>query len=297
MKKRSLFAAVAMLIVSAIVLTSATYAWFASNSTATVGTISASVAKSDGSILVSGYEDKDYTASLSQATLAAVVNSSDAAVNYFPAYLIPVSFNKANESFKKVTMTGPRFDSVGLNDKATQGSEYVSFTFYVKSTVTCKADMTFTLANNQNFVYAYAAVGSENHVLGTTSASYYPVTSAAGSCAFDDNSNFIVDTSTYDTIKDMTGSSPVEGFDALGKAAVVDDPETDENEAEAAVPAITLGNKVTSEGLTYTVEDVDLVADTPVAVTVYMWAEGQDMNCTGKQTASPTLNITVAKAE
>lgn len=51
MKKRSLFAAVAMLIVSAIVLTSATYAWFATGGAATqVGTITGNVAQASAGI-------------------------------------------------------------------------------------------------------------------------------------------------------------------------------------------------------------------------------------------------------
>jgi len=51
MKKRSLFAAVAMLIVSAIVLTSATYAWFATGGAATqVGTITGKVAQASAGI-------------------------------------------------------------------------------------------------------------------------------------------------------------------------------------------------------------------------------------------------------
>ena len=52
MKKRSLFAAVAMLIVSAIVLTSATYAWFATGGPASISTISGKVATVSSGVLL-----------------------------------------------------------------------------------------------------------------------------------------------------------------------------------------------------------------------------------------------------
>jgi len=47
MKKRSLFAAVAMLIVSAIVLTSSTYAWFSSQAKANVNQVTANIVAGD----------------------------------------------------------------------------------------------------------------------------------------------------------------------------------------------------------------------------------------------------------
>jgi hypothetical protein len=52
MKKRSLFAAVAMLIVSALVLTSATYAWFTAGGAATVGAITGNVMESGKGVMV-----------------------------------------------------------------------------------------------------------------------------------------------------------------------------------------------------------------------------------------------------
>ena len=52
MKKRSLVAALAMLVVSAIVLTSSTYAWFATSSKASVSTISAQVTSNKGALTV-----------------------------------------------------------------------------------------------------------------------------------------------------------------------------------------------------------------------------------------------------
>ncbi len=52
MKKRSLFAAVAMLLVSAVVLTSATYAWFAAGSKADIDQIKAKVTAGDGTLQI-----------------------------------------------------------------------------------------------------------------------------------------------------------------------------------------------------------------------------------------------------
>ena len=52
MKKRSLVAALAMLMVSAIVLTSSTYAWFAASAEANVSAFSATVSNNSGNLTV-----------------------------------------------------------------------------------------------------------------------------------------------------------------------------------------------------------------------------------------------------
>ena len=89
MKKRSLFAAVAMLIVSAVVLTSATYAWFASGTEVTVSTVSADVSNSDGSIKISA-DGSNWKTTLANADLQAVAS------NILPAAFTPVSIQPSN---------------------------------------------------------------------------------------------------------------------------------------------------------------------------------------------------------
>lgn len=74
MKKRSLFAAVAMLVISAVLLTSATYAWFADASSATVSGFSGNVAAAGTGVQVKSHASGAvWTSSLTKANL----NSSE----------------------------------------------------------------------------------------------------------------------------------------------------------------------------------------------------------------------------
>ncbi|MBQ2812726.1 MAG: hypothetical protein IJE63_05680, partial [Clostridia bacterium] len=88
MKKRSLVAALAMLMVSAIVLTSSTYAWFATGKTAKVSNVSATVGNSDGNILVSA-DGENFNTSISFDDFVA----DSTTTNFKPGQFIPVSFN------------------------------------------------------------------------------------------------------------------------------------------------------------------------------------------------------------
>lgn len=87
MKKRSLFAAVAMLIVSAILLTSATYAWFATGGPATISTITGKVAEAGAGITLrtvptSGAGATGWVTTLDYASLAKDQTNNHFATNY-----------------------------------------------------------------------------------------------------------------------------------------------------------------------------------------------------------------------
>ena len=88
MKKRSLVAAIAMLIVSAIVLTSSTYAWFASNSAANVETISANVANNDGSLQIMATEAAVTGSTVSSAAAENTKPSANAASRHRILFII-----------------------------------------------------------------------------------------------------------------------------------------------------------------------------------------------------------------
>lgn len=87
MKKRSLFAAVAMLIVSAIVLTSATYAWFATGGSTSINTITGKVAEASAGIRLrtiptTGAAATGWVNSLDYAKLAKDTTNNHFATNY-----------------------------------------------------------------------------------------------------------------------------------------------------------------------------------------------------------------------
>jgi hypothetical protein len=122
MKKRSLFAAVAMLIVSAIVLTGSTYAWFASAGNAYVGKATAGISASDeGNIQVK-------TGSLSwRQTL-----TGDQLVANLPKTLAAVDFNPqvSTSQIKTLDYDGTYYTNIDNGSL----SSVLSYTWQVRAT-------------------------------------------------------------------------------------------------------------------------------------------------------------------
>lgn len=260
MKKRSLFSAVAMLIVSAIVLTSATYAWFAQGTTVSVDTVSATVSNSDGSILISA-DGQNWKAALTQSDLEAQ------AANSIASAFTPVSFNPANENIVAGSITGGVFTAA----TATAGT-YIKYTCYVKSDVDVTANVNPNFAPGTSFIYAYIKTANDATLRGT--GKYYPIVNANGT-ATDANGNNIVDDSTHDAYT----------INTLGTPASFD---TDIAEGLLAASAV----EPDADALT-----IDLVAGQSQTIVVYMWAEGQNTACTGTvAAATSSIGLTITKA-
>lgn len=118
MKKSALLSSVAMLIVSAIVLTSATYAWFSASNTAQITNISTSVQTSTGLLI-----------STDNATWGSEINATP----YMPTKFVASS-----------TVTGAKFvsgnfengklqlEDVTISGQSTATSNYMMFPLYIK---------------------------------------------------------------------------------------------------------------------------------------------------------------------
>jgi len=164
MKKRSLFAAVAMLIVSAIVLTSTTYAWFSLSNNANVEAVSASVQNASG-IQVSA-DAQNWYSYLSKDMIASAQSFT------FPSTLSAVDYN--GSSFKKATSL--ENDTI-TTAAATANTDYIEFTVYVKaavgSTIRFKTDDNDTTVAATNSVanvgYADFYYDNTHHYVSTDS--------------------------------------------------------------------------------------------------------------------------------
>ena len=252
MKKRSLFAAVAMLIVSAIVLTSATYAWFAASSTATVTGFSASVTNSDGSLMVSG--DNDF-ATWGYTIAAADIGTNNKAV---ATNLVPVSVTPNYNSTGDYKVVGGAFgqgSSVWTGRAAAAGTDYTTYTFKVKSTVDATITGSLTSLNVQkNYLRAAIYVDGElKQVYGAASAAAYEP---------------IQWTSAYETTpSSLTGTDADDDW-------IMDWTDASNNEGVPLEASYT----GTSNNATFT---FSATTDTEYEVVVLIWAEGQDPNCVG----------------
>lgn len=130
MKKRSLMSAVAMLVVSAIVLSSATYAWFSLGTTARVSQLNFSVESANG-ISVSADGTHYYSVLTNQ------IIKDDGGHDYITAPLIlsPVDYNPVAASGSFRLSSGIVDDVLSMSaTPAVADTDYVEFEVYVKST-------------------------------------------------------------------------------------------------------------------------------------------------------------------
>lgn len=310
MKKRSLVAAIAMLVVSAIVLTSATYAWFATSNRADVSAISASVA--NGSSNLSLKATGDYAKVDPSTILGKTVLSID---DYFhgsdsitgsqkklAATLNPVSMSyTADDAAATSPVVPPQFNKVSYN-----GSKYTGFTSAAEADyLTYSFDVIF---DNPGGTDAYIITLTPSFVTGKEN-DVNPFTYGLIKVTYDSDS-----TATWYFVKpDSNSYTPVVGIPSVNVAAE-GQPEdlqafvnenqnpsnsildaTDTNAAGSTTNAWTAGaldgfdaanTFVKTGAITYNV--AANVSNKTAHVTVYVWAEGQDPDCTGTASAVNT---------
>lgn len=262
MKKRSILSAVAMLLVSALVLTSATYAWFASGSAASASAITATVANSDGTLLISAdggttwktavamgldpTDEDDAYGDFVESTLVFPNIGSSAA-----GRLIPVSGTPSSGSitFMDGSLEGTAFSS----KTATAG--WVKVSLKVKSTVATTITVAPAFSTAADFGYCYFVVNSTGYLYGVGAArEYFPIATSGGT---------------------------VTGVDSNGNAIM--------DIGDSSHPVLAAQQTTVSQG-SY---DITAAADTSYDVVFYMWAEGNDAACTGA-VASSALSCSVA---
>ncbi len=220
--KKQLGAAIAMVVVAAIALGSATYAWFVSNNSVTANTSSVS-AKSNSAYLVIANSNKDKTDK--DSTSSATDPKTSTAVLY-PA-IWANSFNDSVDSTKKVYQfesayaseksdeaekAGTRF-AVGDGDKAVDGGYATLNTFHIG---TGGYDGIFKNLKVAKFevTAADAGLASAMRVLVTDGSNWVVVRTATDA---DNNSRSIVESQSLST---ATGGvdSGVFHTDAFGKS-------------------------------------------------------------------------------
>lgn len=183
-KKRALLSAVAMLIVSAVALSSATYAWFSSGNAVGVDQVQATVSNSDGSILISATGVGDtWKTQLLLTDLQAV------ATNLMPTTLIPVSATLPDAQFIGGSITDATFAATG---DTTAG--YIKYTVYIKATAATNVNITPLFNSSVAFVYGGVVQGTNRLLLNATARSYYPIENPTLTAA-DQNTNDIIDAS------------------------------------------------------------------------------------------------------
>lgn len=266
MKKRSLVAAIAMLVVSAIVLTSSTYAWFAASTTASIGQVTADVGNSAGAVYVSA-DSSTWSSSVTKDQLASAGGT-------FPAALTPVSYNSPSDQWFTGSIGNTEARTLTATASSSVPNTAIHYTFYVYVDAPGTVTISPTWTRGANYVYAYILADSTKTLYGgaapsgTGDDSYKPITAAG-------------------TAND---TSPADG--------IISDTEAGSGTLTVASTAVTApATAATTPSLTFSSSQTG--AANAKAVEVVVWAEGQDSNCFGIVAAAQaqlswTLNYTAA---
>lgn len=262
MKKRSILSAVAMLLVSALVLTSATYAWFASGSAASASAITATVANSDGTLLISA--DGGTTWKTAVAMGSDPTDEDEAYGDFIASTLAYPNIGTAAAGRLTPVSATPSSGSITFMDGTLQGTAFSSKTatagwvkvaLKVKSTVATTITVTPSFSTIADFGYCYFVVNSAGYLYGVGALrTYSPIATSAGTVTgVDSNGNAIMDT------------------------------------GDSTYPTLATQQTTVSQGA----YDITAAANTAYDVVFYMWAEGNDSACIGA-IASSALSCSVA---
>jgi len=251
MKKRSLFAAVAMLIVSAIVLTSATYAWFVVGTQASITGITAQVASASSGVQVRRYDNGNaWSSTINFAALGQDENNS------FPSTYIPATaYVNTSNAFSCLSgaFDATNTNQINVTTGASAGTDYAKFQVKIRTTGDTKnVKLVPTITNAEGSTDANKALKvavqynngtSDQGVLGVFGDEYSAIKTAG--TYLDTNADFYItdadgDSSPYaSALQAQTITSATDGVVLTG---------------------------VNNSGTCY--------------ITVYMWIEGNDAECT-----------------
>jgi len=251
MKKRSLLTAVVMLVVSAILLTSSTYAWFQASHNATVDIVKSGVqGELAGNVLVKATREgaKDWDTSLTNEDLYGTTQSKT---------LSPLDIDPTGGSVS--TLKYADFDTQNYEVKTGSSTSYLTYSWKVKA-VNAAAGTNILIPvsfTSGSFGYGVVAVdgnlwrtnGTSGDVVvwGPASGSYYPL----GTCT--------------------------KATDATGGTAGVIDAGEETGTGTISATAVT----VNADNV-----EISVSAASEHTITVYVWAEGQDTDCVGSGSIS-----------
>ena len=277
MKKfRKLIPAFIMLLVSAILVSTATYAWFSMNTKVTVSSMTVKATASKN-LLISDSETGTYLPSLALTTI------NETLVPVSTAVLATPAFYKIDRVGSQ--MTADNFHRRNSTLEAATTSDYVKETMWVKSTGTdatnLKAHVTFTGGTE-----ALDPSLRVMFVVGGATGTAYLMTPVAGADA------------TYKAIASLsytaaTGTAVAGTFyyDDLTGTKPASQPNVGDDVSNMFTQVVT----ETVANVTITPDNsviyTALSADQAVQIDVYIWYEGQDTHC--KSTNAVTLDNTV----
>ena len=283
MKRKALITATAVLLVAVMCLATASYAWFTAGSASAVATLNLNVSAGDTGLSIATANAKagTYTPGVFKTT---TLTETDLTNNgYYAKQLQPVSTTgvfatadgKTTLPFYEAPVTSYDDESGEWSVKAADNDEYVLFSFYVKNSDA-----------NDNSTYA---VKFESTALFGSSDFNSTVKMAYNVKKVDLDTNkdvtpTIPDALTIKAAKGCTDATPYYPVTSAPQGGYITRNTTSgEFEGSAGVLSTT---QIADE--TFTDPTFKFEGEGAYLVTVAIWLEGQDKNCTG------SLNVTAA---
>jgi biopolymer transport protein ExbD len=192
MKKRSLIASIAMLLVSAIVLSTSTYAWFSAGATVSVAQVQATVQNTDGSIQIAATNGES-TVWGQSVTLEEL--QAQTSTNHFSTALVPVSvdptsgFSVVSGALEAGMNNGVAMNQLTVGTAAT--TSYTQYTVYIKANSAATVSLAPSFTGAVPFLYGGMLVDGTMYVYNSANHTYSPATSAT-SGSWDEDNNFII---------------------------------------------------------------------------------------------------------
>lgn len=298
-KKRAIYAAIAMLLVSAIVMTTASFAWFSLGKSAEVNQLDLKVTKEGEGIAISANASK-FTSILTYEDLKGTSTTDFKATstdyNYFPERIKPSSSDFVLNSMPAFFAGGVDIVAKEMNSKAVTSAD--GKTIYTDAETAYRGSTDSTVPAGANDAAAFYAFDIFINLEGKETAQIKMSKSTIEVTADPDETREEGDAAFYEA----TAKAMRMGFVNCGTT-------TTENTAPSGTEAVIFGidsaardTKPVNKAGTFASDGVVATADTASAyacsvdtgsedvtltlskginqIRVYIWMEGQDANCT-----------------
>lgn len=303
-KQRKILLAIIMILFTGIVLTASTYAWFTANQTVTVEQIDVNVAASNGlQISVDGLNWKPY---ISKAEIVGASTTYGGAVNQVPNSMVPVSTiggTDATTGFMKMFRGEILAGGVDVNyaniltaqqsveQNTTESGDFIAFDLFFQLN---EAKQIY-LTSNSNVIAKGTSKGIENasrvaFILegntanGSTKETIQglknPETPVIWEPNYDTHTEAAVNNAINVYGKSITTTSGVVPYHGVSAPIASSDNQVLNSTNASFFAAVTPGITTTASGISAEkYEKVFMLQPGITKVRIYMWIEGQDVDC------------------